>query len=56
MSCGNSGSVQRSIYDLGDEVPFCIHDWAIPAPEEALAIGLLVQLPNHEEFLRHLEA
>ena len=46
----------RSLYDLDDEVPFCVHDFSIPASEECLAIGLLVQLPNHEEFLRHLEA
>ena len=46
----------RSLYDLDDEVPFCVHDWTVPAAEEALAIGLLLQLPNHEEFLRHLEA
>jgi hypothetical protein len=53
---GSLAEYHRSLYDLDDEMPFCIHDWTVPSAEEALAIGLLVQLPNHEEFLRHLEA
>jgi hypothetical protein len=46
----------RSLYDLDERRPLCVHDWDVPAAEEALAIGLLVQLPDHEEYLRHLEA
>jgi hypothetical protein len=47
--------VQRSLYDLDDKRPFCVHDWSVPAAEEVLALHLLVQLPRHENYLRHLE-
>ena len=46
---------QRSLFDLDEDKPFCVHDWGVPAAEEMLALGLLVQLPAHEGYLRHLE-
>ncbi len=45
----------RQFYDLDDKVPFCVHDWHVPAAEEMLGLVLLAQLPEHENYLRHLE-
>jgi hypothetical protein len=45
----------RSLYDLDQERPLCVHDYSVPAAEEMLALHLLVQLPDHEGYLRHLE-
>jgi hypothetical protein len=45
---------QRSLYDLDDDKPYCVHDNAVPPAEEVLALHLLVQLPGHENYLRHL--
>lgn len=45
----------RSLYDLEDQVPLCVHDWDVPAPEEMLAIHVLLQLPGWEPYLRKLE-
>lgn len=44
----------RSLYDLDEQMPYCVHDWAVPAAEEVLGIHLLLQLPQHEGYLRHL--
>ncbi len=44
----------RSVYDLDDNVAICTHDWIVPAAEECLTLSLLVQLPNHENWLRQL--
>lgn len=46
----------RTLYDLDDQVPLCVHDWSVPAAEEMLALHLLVQLPGYEEYLRYLES
>ncbi len=46
---------RRQLYDLDDRRPFCVHDYAVPAAEEMLAIHLMLQLPQHEPYLRHLE-
>ena len=46
---------QRSLYDLDDETPFCVHDWVVPAAEEMLALHVMLQLPEHEAYLRHLD-
>lgn len=45
----------RSLYDLDDQTPLCVHDWDIPAPEEMLAIHVLLALPGWEPYLRKLE-
>lgn len=47
---------QRSLYDLDDETPLCVHDWDVPPAEEMLALHLLVAQPQHEMYLRQLEA
>jgi len=46
---------QRTLYDLDEGRPYCVHDWTVPAAEEMLALHLLVQLPGWERELRYLE-
>ncbi len=45
----------RSLYDLDTKEAFCVHDYVVPVAEECLALHLLLQLPEHENYLRHLE-
>lgn len=45
----------RSLYDLDAQVPLCVHDWDVPAPEEMHAIHVLLSLPGWEPYLRKLE-
>ena len=42
----------RTVYDLDERIPFCVHDWAIPAEEEVLTMAVLLQLPRRESWLR----
>jgi len=42
----------RSLYDLDERVPYCVHDWEVPPAEEALALHLLLSVPGREMFLR----
>jgi len=46
---------RRQLYDLDEKRPYCVHDYAVPAAEEMLALHLMLQLPQHEPYLRHLE-
>lgn len=46
------GVYHRSLYDLDENVPLCVHDWVVPAPEEMLSLHLLLQLPGWESYLR----
>jgi hypothetical protein len=46
---------QRQLYDLDDRTALCVHDESVPAAEEMLGLHILVSLPGHEHFLRHLE-
>lgn len=45
---------ERTLYDLDEKQPLCVHAWNIPAEEEMLTLGLMVQLPGHERWLREL--
>lgn len=45
----------RTLFDLDDRVPLCVHDWDVPPEEELHALNILVQLPAYEHYLRHLE-
>lgn len=46
----------RQLYDLDEKYPFCVHhDKMVPAAEEMLSLHLLLQLPQHELYLRGLE-
>lgn len=44
----------RTLFDLDEGVPYCVHDWSVPAAEEMLAIHLLLKLPGYEGELRFL--
>ena len=44
----------RSLYDMTEGRPMCVHDWSVPAPEEMLALLLCVSLPGHESRVRAL--
>jgi hypothetical protein len=46
---------QRTLFDLDDRLPYCVHDWSVPAAEEMLALHVLLQLPGYEGYLRYLE-
>lgn len=44
----------RSLYDLDLDLSICTHDHDVPAPEELLALHILVTLPGHELALAGL--
>ncbi len=46
---------RRQLYDLDEKMPYCVHDYSVPAAEEMLALHLLLKAPEHERYLRHLE-
>lgn len=46
---------RRQLYDLDEKMPYCVHDYSVPAAEEMLALHLLLKSPEHERYLRHLE-
>lgn len=45
---------RRSLYDLTEGNPYCVHDWTVPAAEEMLCLALFVQTPGHEAYLRSI--
>ncbi|APU88917.1 hypothetical protein Rctr197k_110 [Virus Rctr197k] len=45
---------ERTLYDLDDRTPLCVHDFDVPPEEEMHAIHVLTQLPGWERFLRTL--
>ena len=44
----------RQLFDLDQQKALCIHDWAVPPPEEMLSIHLCLSLPGREAELLHL--
>lgn len=50
------GQYQRTVYDLDEGRPLCVHDWEIPAPEEMLTLHLLLSLPQYEPYMREMQA
>jgi hypothetical protein len=46
---------QRTLYDLDEDRPLCVHDWSVPAAEEMLSLHVLLQSPRWEPFLRQEE-
>ena len=46
---------QRTLYDLDEDRPLCVHDWSVPPAEEMLSLHVLLALPDWERFLRHEE-
>ena len=49
------GRYVRSLYDLDEQMPYCVHDWEVPAAEEMLALHLLLSVPGREMFLRGIK-
>lgn len=49
------GRYMRSLYDLDEQMPYCVHDWEVPAAEEMLALHLLLSVPGRETFLRGIK-
>lgn len=45
----------RTLFDLDQQRALCVHDYSVPAAEEMLGLHVLLQLPDHERYLRHLE-
>ena len=41
----------RQLFDLDLGHPICVHDWAVPPPEEMLALHLCLTLPGREAKL-----
>ena len=39
---------------IDQQKALCIHDWAVPPPEEMLSIHLCLSLPGREAELLHL--
>jgi len=44
----------RTVFDLTDGHPLCVHDWDVPAEEEMLSLACLLQLPGRESWVREL--
>jgi hypothetical protein len=44
----------RSVYDLDEERPVCVHDWMVPAAEELLELKLFLTLEGREKYVRSL--
>jgi hypothetical protein len=45
----------RSVFDLDEETPYCVHDWTVPAAEELLSLACFLGLPGRESYVRYLE-
>jgi hypothetical protein len=44
----------RSVYDLTEGYPVCVHDWLVPAAEELLELKLFLELASREKYVRGL--
>jgi hypothetical protein len=42
----------RSLFDLDEQTPYCVHDWDVPAAEEMLALHVFLSIPGLETYLR----
>jgi hypothetical protein len=42
----------RSLYDMDERLPLCVHDWEVPAAEELLGLLVHVSLPGLEGYVR----
>jgi len=42
----------RSLYDLTEQMSYCVHDWEVPAAEEMLALLVHLSVPGKELYLR----
>lgn len=44
----------RSLYDIDEQMPYCVHDWDVPAAEEMLALHCFLSIPGLETYLREI--
>jgi len=44
----------RSLYDMDEQTPLCVHDWEVPAAEELLGLFVHVSLPGQEQYVRSI--
>jgi hypothetical protein len=44
----------RTLFDLDENTPLCVHDWDVPAAEELLALAILLRLPGKEHYVRSI--
>lgn len=42
----------RTLFDLEEGSPLCVHDWDVPAAEELLALAIMLRLPGREQYVR----
>lgn len=42
----------RSLFDLDENVPLCVHDWEVPAAEELLGLFVHLRVPGLETYVR----
>jgi hypothetical protein len=42
----------RTLFDLDEGLPLCVHDWQVPAAEELLSLFVHLQLPGCETYVR----
>jgi hypothetical protein len=49
-----TGQYGRSVYDLEERRPFCVHDYTVPPSEELLALNLFLSLPGRESYVRSI--
>lgn len=46
------GKYGRSVFDVEERRPYCVHDYTVPASEELLALKLFLTLPGRETYVR----
>ena len=44
----------RTLFDLDEHIPLCVHDWQVPAAEELLSLCIHLQLPGCETYVRSI--
>jgi hypothetical protein len=44
----------RSLFDVDEQRPYCVHDWDVPAAEEMLALHVFLSIPGLETYLREI--
>ncbi len=47
-------TLTRSLYDVDEQRPYCVHDWDVPPAEEMLALHLFLSVPGLETYLREI--
>jgi len=48
------GYSSRTVRDIDRDRELCVHDWGLPAPEELLAMHLMLSMPEYEGYINGL--